>query len=37
MLLFRGFHMTLRDHLLVAITGTPIATGDLLMRNNEVR
>ena len=37
MLLFRGFHMTLRDHLGVAINGTPIAAGDLLMRDNEVR
>ena len=37
MLLFRGFHMTLRDHLGVAINGTPIAAGDLLRRDNEVR
>ncbi len=37
MLLFRGFHMTLRDRLRVAINGTPIDGGDLLMRDNEVR
>lgn len=36
MLLFRGFHMTLRDHLLVAINGTPVAAGDLFKCNNEV-
>ena len=37
MLLFRGFHMTPRDDLAVAINGTPIAAGDLLKRDNEVR
>ena len=37
MLLFRCAHMTLRDHLKVAVNGTAIPPADLRIRDNEVR
>ena len=37
MLLFRAFHMTLRDRLKVAVNGTAIPPADLRVRDNEVR
>ncbi len=37
MLLFRCAHMTLRDHLKVAVNGTPIPAADLRIRDNEAR